>query len=62
MDLGYCGVDVNNPGIRIIYKRRYKTMTDQHKRWFKLYQAIEPMIGHAKSDSHMDQCRAHWAN
>ncbi len=31
-------------------------MTDQHKRWLKRRQAIEPMIGHAKSDNRMDRC------
>ncbi len=31
-------------------------MTDQQKRWLKRRQAIEPMIGHAKSDNRMDRC------
>ena len=31
-------------------------MTDQHKRWLKRRQAIEPMIGHVKSDNRMDRC------
>jgi transposase, IS5 family len=31
-------------------------MTSQHKRWLKRRQAIEPMIGHTKSDNRMDRC------
>ncbi len=56
VDLGYRGVDADNPGIAIIHRGRYKTMTDQQKRWLKRRQAIEPMIGHAKSDNRMDRC------
>ena len=56
MDLGYRGVDADNPGIEIIHRGRYKTMTDQQKRWLKRRQAIEPMIGHVKSDNRMDRC------
>jgi IS5 family transposase len=56
VDLGYRGVDADNPGIEIIHRGRYKTMTDQQKRWLKRRQAIEPMIGHVKSDNRMDRC------
>ncbi len=56
VDLGYRGVDADNPGVEIIHRGRYKTMTDQQKRWLKRRQAIEPMIGHAKSDNRMDRC------
>jgi IS5 family transposase len=56
VDLGYRGVDADNPGIEIIHRGRYKTMTNQHKRWLKRRQAIEPMIGHVKSDNRMDRC------
>ena len=31
-------------------------MTDQQKRWLKRRQAIEPMIGHAKSENRIDRC------
>jgi IS5 family transposase len=56
VDLGYRGVDEDNPGIEIIHRGKYKTMTDQQKRWLKRRQAIEPTIGHAKSDNRMDRC------
>ena len=56
MDLGFRGVDADNPGMEIIHRGRYKPLTSQHKRWLKRRQAIEPMIGHAKSDNRMDCC------
>jgi IS5 family transposase len=31
-------------------------LTDQQKRWLRRRQAIEPMIGHVKSDNRMDRC------
>jgi hypothetical protein len=48
MDLGYSSVGVNNLGIGVFYERCYKTMTDLHKLWLKLYQAIELMIRYAR--------------
>lgn len=56
VDLGFRGVDADNPGIEIIHRGKYKTLTAQQKRWLKRRQAIEPMIGHAKSDHRMDRC------
>jgi IS5 family transposase len=56
VDLGYRGVDADNPGIEIIHRGRYKTLTQQHKRWLKRRQAIEPVIGHAKADHRMERC------
>ena len=56
MDLGFRGVDADNPGVEIIHRGRYKSLTSQHKRWLKRRQAIEPMIGHTKSDHRMDRC------
>jgi len=56
VDLGYRGVDADNPGIEIIHRGRYKSLTAQQKRWLKRRQAIEPMIGHTKSDHRMDRC------
>jgi len=56
VDLGYPGVDADNPGIEIVHRGRYKTLTLQQKRWLKRRQAIEPMIGHTKSDNRMDRC------
>ena len=56
MDLGFRGVDADNPGVEIIHRGRYESQTSKHKRWLKRRQAIEPMIGHAKSDNRMDCC------
>ena len=56
VDLGFRGVDADNPGVEIIHRGRYKTLTAQQKRWLKRRQAIEPMIGHAKADNRMDRC------
>jgi IS5 family transposase len=56
VDLGFRGVDADNPGIEIIHRGRYKSLTSQQKRWLKRRQAIEPMIGHTKSDHRMDRC------
>ncbi len=56
VDLGFRGVDADNPCVEIIHRGRYKTLTAQQKRWLKRRQAIEPMIGHTKSDNRMDRC------
>ena len=56
MDLGFRGVDADNPGIDIIHRGKYKSLTDQQRRWLKRRQAIEPAIGHTKADHRMDRC------
>jgi IS5 family transposase len=56
VDLGFRGVDADNPGVQIIHRGRYKTMTNQQRRWLKRRQAIEPLIGHTKADNRMDRC------
>ena len=56
VDLGFRGVDADNPGVEIIHRGKYKTLTSQQRRWLKRRQAIEPMIGHTKSDNRMDRC------
>ena len=56
VDLGFRGVDADNPGIEIIHRGKYKTLTSQQRRWLKRRQAIEPAIGHTKSDNRMDRC------
>jgi hypothetical protein len=35
---------------------RRRQLTALQKRWLKRRQAIEPMIGHTKSDHRMDRC------
>jgi IS5 family transposase len=55
VDLGSLGVD-HLVKIAVFYRGRYKTMTDQQRRWIKRRQAIEPVIGHAKNDHGMRLC------
>jgi hypothetical protein len=63
VDLGFRGVDADNPGKQIIHRGRYKTLTPQQKGWLRRRQAVERAIGHLKSDHRMDRCwrRAHSA-
>ena len=56
VDLGYRGVDADNPGVQIIHRGKYKSLTDEEKRLLKRRQAIEPLIGHTKADHRMDRC------
>ena len=56
VDLGYRGVDADNPGVQIIHRGKYKSLTEHEKRLLKRRQAIEPLIGHTKSDHRMDRC------
>lgn len=56
VDLGYRGVDKDNPGVEIIHRGKHKSLSKQQRRWLKRRQAIEPAIGHLKSDHRMDRC------
>ena len=56
VDLGYRGVDQDNPTVEIIHRGKYKSLTQQQRRWLKRRQAVEPAIGHLKSDHRMDRC------
>lgn len=56
VDLGYRGVDKDNPGVEIIHRGKYKSLTKQQRRWLKRRQAVEPAIGHLTSDHRMDRC------
>lgn len=56
VDLGYRGVAADNPGVQIIHRGKYKSLSDHEKRLLKRRQAIEPLIGHAKTDHRMDRC------
>jgi len=56
VDLGYRGVDKDNPDVEIIHRGKYKSLTKQQRRWLKRRQAVEPVIGHLKSDNRMDRC------
>ena len=58
VDLGFRGKDVgaDNPCLEIIHRGRIKTLTKIQRRWLKRRQAIEPAIGHTKSDNRMQRC------
>ncbi|GAB1392577.1 IS5-like element IS1478 family transposase [Rhodocyclaceae bacterium] len=56
VDLGYRGVDGDNPGVEIIHRGKYKSLTQIQRKWLKRRQAIEPAIGHLKSDNRLDRC------
>ena len=61
VDLGFRGVDADNPGIQIIHRGKFKSLTDQQRKWLKRRQAVEPAIGHLKHDNAMDRCWLHGA-
>jgi len=56
VDLGYRGVDQHNPGVSIKHRGKYKRLNEQERRLLKRRQAIEPIIGHLKSDHRMNRC------
>ena len=58
VDLGYRGkeVDAANPGVQIIHRGRYKTMSQHERQLLKRRQAVEPAIGHLKADYRMNRC------
>ena len=56
VDLGYQGVDADNPGVEIIHRGKFKSLTCQQRRWLKRRQAVEPAIGHCKQDNALDRC------
>lgn len=57
-DLGFRGkdVDADNPRLQIIHRGRYKSLSKQEQRLLKRRQAVEPAIGHLKSDHRLDRC------
>jgi transposase, IS5 family len=61
VDLGFRGVDADNPGKEIIHRGRCKSLSPQQKGWLRWRQAVEPAIGHLKSDHRMDRCWLHGA-
>jgi IS5 family transposase len=56
VDLGYRGVDADIAPVLAIHRGRYKTLSKLQRKWLKRRQAIEPAIGHTKSDHRMDRC------
>ena len=56
VDLGYRGVDADNPDVAIKHRGKYKSLSASDKRMLKRRQAIEPIIGHLKQDHRMNRC------
>jgi transposase, IS5 family len=58
VDLGFRGQDVQAAvgDVQIIHRGKFKSLDAQQRKWLKRRQAIEPAIGHAKSDNRMDRC------
>jgi transposase, IS5 family len=56
VDLGFRGVDEACAPVQIIHRGKFKSLDAQQRKWLKRRQAIEPAIGHAKSDHRMDRC------
>ena len=56
VDLGYRGVDAQNPDVHIVHRGKVKRLTEQERKLLKRRQAIEPIIGHLKSDHRMERC------
>jgi transposase, IS5 family len=56
VDLGFRGVDDQVAPVQLIHRGKHKSLTDEQRRWLRRRQAIEPAIGHTKSDHRMDRC------
>jgi len=56
VDLGYRGVDADNPDVHIVHRGKTKRISAQERKLLRRRQAIEPIIGHLKSDHRMDRC------
>lgn len=56
VDLGYRGVDQDNPTVSIKHRGKSKRLTEKERELLKRRQAIEPIIGHLKADHRMDRC------
>ncbi len=54
--LQWLGVNADNPTVGIIHRGKFKSLTKPQRRWLKRRQAVEPAIGHLKSDNRMDRC------
>ena len=42
--------------MQLIHRGKFKSLDAQQRKWLKRRQAIEPAIGHTKSDNRMDRC------
>ncbi len=56
VDLGYRGVEADNPGVAIKHRGKFKSLSASERKLLKRRQAIEPIIGHLKQDHRMERC------
>jgi IS5 family transposase len=56
VDLGYRGVDAENPQIQIKHRGKKTRLTELELKALKRRQAIEPVIGHLKADHRLGRC------
>jgi IS5 family transposase len=56
VDLGYRGVDAENPQIQIKHRGKKTRLTELELKTLKRRQAIEPVIGHLKADHRLGRC------
>jgi transposase, IS5 family len=56
VDLGFRGVDADNPSLHIVHRGRIKSMSQIQRKQLKRRQAIEPVIWHVKHDNRMLRC------
>lgn len=56
VDLGYRGVDQQNPGVSIKHRGKYERLNDKERKLLKRHQAFEPIMGHLKADHRMNRC------
>jgi IS5 family transposase len=56
VDLGYRGVDRENPNVEIIHRGKDRSLTRLQRRYRRHRPAVEPTIGHLKADHRMDRC------
>lgn len=55
VDLGFRGVNADNPDKEIIHRGKYKSLNTQQKTWLRRRSAVEPAIGHLKSDHRLNR-------
>ena len=56
VDLGFRGVDADNPDQHLIHRGKFKRLSPEHRTWLRRRSAVEPAIGHLKADHRLDRC------
>jgi IS5 family transposase len=56
VDLGFKGVDDDNPGVEIIHRGKFKKLSNQQRNWLRRRSAVDPTIGHLKDIHGVQRC------